>query len=125
MSEIPRIDAQMPEGFTWNYQAAINGWNGMMLKAVNGEEQISSQKPRVKVDAEAQTISMTFPASIIGEPESLDGMSILITTWDGGGEGGLRPLEPQPQGFTFGGGNTDDPKMMDQIWIPEIQINEE
>jgi carbohydrate-binding DOMON domain-containing protein len=125
MSEIPRIDAQMPEGFTWNYQAAINGWNGMMLKAVNGEEQISSQKPRVKVDAEAQTISMTFPASIIGEPESLDGMSILITTWDGGGEGGLRPLESQPQGFTFGGGNTDDPKIMDQIWIPEIQINEE
>ena len=124
MNKIPRLDAQMPEGVEWNYQATINGWNGMMLKAVDGAEQISSQKPRIEVDAEVQTISLTFPASIIGEPKSLDGMSILITTWDGGGEGGLRPLELQPQGFTFGGGSQDDPKIMDQIWIPEIQMNE-
>ena len=57
---------------------------------------------------------MTFflPAGALGNPRTLSGARLHVTTWDY--DGGYRALAPQAQSHAFGGGDgSRDPLVMD------------
>ncbi|MCZ7010171.1 glucodextranase DOMON-like domain-containing protein, partial [Salmonella enterica] len=67
------------------------------------------------VDAAARTVTFTLPARALGNPATLAGARVHVTTWDY--DGGYRPLTAEPGGGTFGGGGADDPKVMDAVTV--------
>jgi hypothetical protein len=68
------------------------------------------------VDQEQELIKLTVTSAALGYPETLAGTKIYINTWEGGGEN-LRPLKLEAETWSFGGGQQDDPKIMDDIPI--------
>ena len=66
----------------------------------------------IQVDPATNTIMFTYAASALGNLPSLSGAKLYLNTWDY--DGGFRPLEPQPAGMRFGGGDgRRDPLWMD------------
>ncbi len=120
-SFLPKQNAKMPNNLDWDYGSTINGWAITMFTPENATAdkygKINGSTPSVKIIPSKNIIELTFAASTIGRPKSLKGMKIYINTWDGAGEGGLRPLQPKAEAFTFGGGHADDPLIMDDVLI--------
>lgn len=121
ITSLSGLNAQMPNDLDWDYCAVAGGWSISMFSS-NGASaktygKITGSTPQARVDLKSNTISFTFPATTIGKPQSLEGINIYITTWDGGGAGDLRPLKPKPEGYSFGGGTENDAKIMDDILI--------
>jgi carbohydrate-binding DOMON domain-containing protein len=111
----------MPENLDWDYCAVAGGWSISMFSTDRATAdkygRITGSTPQVAVNLKSNTISFTFPATTIGKPNSLEGINIYITTWDGGGEGDLRPLKSEAEAYSFGGGSDKDSKIMDDILI--------
>lgn len=106
---------QLPAGFAWNRLLRIHGWSNALF-ATNDQEQPTalSETATVKVDRDANTITLEWPASALGSPSTLSGTKLWINTWDY--DGGLRPLTTQATPGSFGGGQAaDDPLWMDSI----------
>jgi glycosidase len=119
-SVLPMLNAKMPNDGDWNYGLMVGGWSMTMFSA-NGATAdrigtLIGKTPNMIV-IKNRSIRLEFSAASIGNPETLDGLKIYISTWDSGGEGGLRPLDLKADSFTFGGGNADDPKIMDDIEV--------
>lgn len=54
----------------------------------------------------------------INNPSDFTGWTIYITSWDYDGiESKFRPLEPEPKAYVMGGGNPNDPLIMDDCWL--------
>jgi hypothetical protein len=71
------------------------------------------------VDTASQTVTFTFAAGALGNLASLSGAKLYLNTWDY--DGGFRPLEPQPAGARFGGGDgRRDPLWMDATTVIEL-----
>ncbi len=121
LKNLSSINAKMPNSLDWDYCAVAAGWMVSMFSSEGATAtqygQITGRTPQVSVDYGKNTISFSFPANTVGKPESLKGMNIYITTWDGGGEGDLRPLKPKAEAFSFGGGTESDAKIMDDVLI--------
>ena len=122
MAVLPKMNMEVPDEGEWDLGMAANGWRISMFGTEGaGAEAYGravSQKPRLRVIPENNTIELLFAASLLGLPSTLDGATIHLYTWDSGGdEEGLRPLAPKPDGFTFGGGEEDGPKYMDKVTV--------
>lgn len=119
---LPALNATMPAGTNWDYQAIVAGW-GTGLYNANGATatttgQVMPQKPIVKTKPATNTVQVYFPATAIGRPTTLEGMNIFISTWDGGGVfKDMRPLEKEPANFIFGGYEEGAPLWMDEVWV--------
>jgi len=120
MTQLSRLNAKMPNDLDWDYCAVAGGW-GISMFSSNGATadkygKISGSTPQIAVNLKKNTISFTFPAPIIGNPKSLDGINVYITTWDGGGDD-LRPLKSEAESYSFGGGKSTDSKIMDDVLV--------
>jgi glycosidase len=113
---MPLQNSRLPDGMRWNRRLRAGGW-AVALTSNDGATESAegrpvSPGPRLVVDAESGTVTFTIPAASLGNPASLAGARIYATTWDY--DGGYRPLQPEPAGMAFGGGNgTTDPLIMD------------
>ena len=116
---LPKMNMRLPEGEEWDYSVSAYGW-GMSMYSAEGSGKDDSgtaaaSKPLLDIIYEKNTIELSFPASTLGNPNSLNGAKIYLYTWDGNGDEGRRPLAKEADGFTFGGGEVEDPKYMDEV----------
>ena len=72
--------------------------------------------PDIAVDTAAGTLTFTVPATAIGQPATLQGAKLHVTTWDY--DAGYRPLRPEAGAHAFGGGDgAVDPLVMDAVQL--------
>ncbi len=113
---MPLQNASLPGGMRWNYRLRAGGWSNSLFSAegasASNEGRQVSPVADLKVDRANNSLVFTFPASALGNPESLSGARLYVTTWDY--DGGYRPLQAEPDHHRFGGAKGDaDPLVMD------------
>lgn len=129
-TELPFQNASMPDGSDWDVMMMVGGWNASLYSAEGaGAESYGtaiSSAIEIDVDEEAGRLSFTIEGAGLGNPESLDGMGIYITTWDYDGlESANRLLQAEPDAYIFGGGDFEtDPLIMDDLPLIRLGTQE-
>jgi glycosidase len=113
---MPLQNASLPEGMRWNVRLRAGGWSNSLFRAdgasATNEGRQVSPVADLKVDRANNSLAFTIPASALGNPQSLSGARLFVTTWDY--DGGYRPLQAKPDHHRFGGATGDaDPLVMD------------
>ncbi|MCW8329452.1 alpha-amylase family glycosyl hydrolase [Photobacterium sp. SDRW27] len=119
LKELPKINATMPAG-TWNRNAVIFGWQSSIYNSVGADAktwgQAVSPAPSVTVDKASNAIFLDFASDALGRPDSLDGISFYITSWDLDGlSATYRPIDTEKGPWNFAGTDTSEPKIWDDI----------
>lgn len=118
---LPYQNAQMPDGLNWNYQIYATGWFVTMHSheesGLNQYGRPITPAPRVRADDITNKIRFQIPLDNLNTND-LNGWDIYVTTFDFDGiESILRPIRPEGGQWAFGGGNPEDPKIMDDMLI--------
>ena len=119
---MPYQNSLLPEGMKWNFMAYIAGWSNAFYSSSKSSKKSFGTPvnpgPDVSVDKADNTINVAISARSIGLPKDLKGMKIYVSTWDYDGlESKYRPLGPKPESFSFGGGLSGDPLVMDDTAV--------
>ena len=117
---MPLQNADLPDGMRWHYRLRSHGWSNLLASAdgagAANEGRAMTPAPEIATDPGAGTITFTFPASALGQPDTLAGSKLYVTTWDY--DGGYRDLVPGPHPHAFGGGDgRTDPLVMDAALV--------
>jgi glycosidase len=120
---LPLANATAPEGMRWAYRSLSGGWINALYRAQGASAgspgASAGPPPEVSVDREAATIQFFFPPQALGNPTSLSGVRIYVTTWDY--DGGYRALVPEAEQWKFSGADdTVAPLVMDDIPVLTI-----
>ncbi|KAA3618614.1 MAG: alpha-amylase [Calditrichaeota bacterium] len=112
-TQLPGLNAKAPADFEWNYAALVAGWHNKLYAMEGADAQrfgsVITPTQSVKVDMQNKKIILQFPPEALGNPATLVGAKIYITSWDSkGSEGGYRRMSKAGGPFEFGG--TDDPQ---------------
>ena len=116
---MPLQFGELPQGMRWHYRVHANGWSNALFSAA-GASASQDGAPviptaTVLADRKRRTVSFTIPSASLGNPASLSGARIHISTWDY--DGGYRELAALPGPYTYGGGAPDQPRVMDEVLI--------
>ena len=113
---LPRINAEMPGGLTWGLAHIGTGWGSITYGTEGAGPQRFGQtlavSPKVATDPAARTVTFFYEGALLGV-DDWTGASIYITTWDSAYSG----LAPEPSEWAFGGGEPDEPRIMDDILL--------
>jgi hypothetical protein len=115
-SVMPDQNAMLPDGMRWHLRLRAHGWSNALF-APQGASASHDGTPitpgaAITADAARRSVSFTIPSAALGDPATLSGARIYVTTWDY--DGGYRALASQPGTFIFGGGDAArDAKVMD------------
>lgn len=117
---MPQQHASLPADMRWHYRLRAHGWSNVLTAApgASAPEEGAPVTPTadIQVDQAARTVTFTLPADALGQPHSLAGATLHLTTWDY--DGGYRPLAPHAGPTTFGGGSgTPGPLVMDAATV--------
>jgi hypothetical protein len=116
---MPLQNASLPAGMRWHLRLRAGGWTNALYASAGAtatyEGTPVTPGATIRVDRPAKSVRFTLPASVLGRLPSLSGAKIYVTTWDY--DGGYRALGPQAQGYVFGGGAPDGPKVMDDSTV--------
>lgn len=134
VTAMPLQNAQLPTGMRWHLRLRAHGWSNALFDAEGAgperEGRLAGEAARIEVDRTAAdrtvtdptvadraggVVRFTLPARVLGGRTSLSGLRLHVSTWDY--DGGFRPLSPQAGANRFGGGETDDAKVMDALSI--------
>lgn len=116
---MPLQQAELPDGMRWHLRLRAHGWSNAAF-APSGADASQEGRPLLpaallEADEASRTVRFVIPARALGNPVSLRGARVHVTTWDY--DGGYRALSPEPQSGTFGGGDADDPRVMDAATV--------
>ena len=116
---MPLQFAKLPDDMQWHYRVRANGWSNALFSAAGATADRDGTPviptATVVADRAARTVSFTLPGAAIGNPDSLSGARIYISTWDY--DGGYRDLAAQAGPYSYGGGAPDQPRVMDEVLI--------
>ena len=127
---LPRINADAPDGFAWDYLGFVEGWNNRLYasEGASADEYGTPVTPaaEISVDKESNTISLRFSSDSLGNPESLKGTKVYVTTWDWNGpESSYRGLKEIASQWTFGGGDgAVDPLIIDDTAVIPLTLDD-
>lgn len=116
---MPQQNAVLPDALRWHRRWRAHGWSNALF-AHEGASATHEGAPLTPVadlaaDADARTLTFTFPASALGDARTLAGARVHLTTWDY--DGGYRALAPQAGAASFGGGAADAARVMDAATV--------
>ena len=116
---MPQQHANLPDGMQWHRRLRAHGWSNV-LTTPRGASDTDEGTPvtpgaTIAVDPAARTITFTVPATALGQPESMEGARLHVTTWDY--DGGYRPLAAKAGPMTFGGGEQEGARVMDEVTV--------
>jgi len=119
---MPFVQANMPEGTSWDLMATIDGWsNAVYLAKDSGAEAFgtsASPAPSIKVDDKTGEIKFRFDASLFGKTKNIAGGKLYVTTWDYDGTGGLyRAILPEGGMYNMKGDDLNAPFIMDDVLL--------
>ena len=116
---MPLQNSQMPEDMAWHYRWRSHGWSNAFFSAENAsantEGSISSPGVHISVDKDRHSIEFIVPGKAIGNPASLSGIKLYLSTWDY--DSNYRELKLKADQQSFGGGKSTDPKIMDDTVV--------
>jgi hypothetical protein len=104
----------------WHYRLRAHGWTNALFSAegasASREGTPATPAADIRVDPATHSVSFVLPAAALGNPRSLAGAKLYLTTWDY--DGGYRPLTPQATVHSLGGGDgATDPLVMDDSGV--------
>ncbi len=116
---MPLQFAELPDGMRWHYRIRAHGWSNALFSA-EGASATADGTPviptaTIATDAARRSVSFTLPGAALGNPQSLSGARIYISTWDY--DGGYRELAADAGPYTYGGGAPDQPRVMDEVLV--------
>ena len=118
LSALPKLNASMPTGLTWNLDQFTYGWNNAMYTtngATSSAYGTTTIPPVVQANQATKTVTFSYNRTNYGL-STWEGVKVYVTTWDFDGIGGnFRPLSPAGGQWDFGGGQTTDPLIMDEV----------
>ena len=126
LTQLPKINATMPSG-TWNRNVVVFGWQSSIYNTVGADTltwgESVAPAATVSVDKESNAIYLDFASDALGRPDTLNGISFYITTWDLDGlSATYRPLEIESGPWNFSGGDSSDAKIWDDL--PVMTLSE-
>lgn len=115
--DLSLLNASCPEGFEWNYVAYLAGWHSILYNVKNSTKDsfgtIVTPTPTVIANKENNTIAIQFSSDALGNPETLEGAKLYITTWDNyGSEAGHRVVTKDGGPFDVGGSDIPNPTLI-------------
>ncbi|RDV24519.1 alpha-amylase [Alteromonas aestuariivivens] len=114
------LQADAPENFKWDFSHVLYGWGNFLFSSDGASAEQPGRKlgsaPDIKVDKGKRTITIEYSARALGQ-NKWAGSKIYITTWDRAGEGGIRTLSPEGAAWEFGGGEPNEPLILDELLI--------
>jgi glycosidase len=117
---LPQQNYKMPKGGDWDYLVSTAGFgNGLFSSEGADENKVGkSVGPTASVtgDLENRTISFLIASKAMGSPKDLKGTKIYINTWDGS-PGDLKVMNPEASMWNLGGGDENDPKILDDTEV--------
>ncbi|MEO1228332.1 MAG: pectin acetylesterase-family hydrolase [Myxococcota bacterium] len=118
---LPFLNATMPDGLDWFAMARVHGFGNEAFGSDGaGTDTFGAPLqpvPQVVASAPARNVTLSFAQDLLGLP-SLSGGKVFVTTWDFDGISGIyRELRANPGGFEYGGGQPNEPKLMDTLLI--------
>lgn len=117
--QMPQQQAQLPGDLRWHYRLRVNGWTNALYAhegaSATQEGRVVTPTASIEVDRATRTLRFVLPPASLGNPESLAGARIYVSTWDY--DGGFRTLAPEAGAHTFGGGASTDPLVLDDSSI--------
>jgi glycosidase len=125
VTALPNQNATFADGFTWDRFIGIEGWNifNFAPDGADANNWGTSLNALPEVSVDGNTISVLLTSDVLGNPETLDGVRLYISTWDWDGPaGGYRGLLPNGGQWVFGGAPSNFPFAMDDItlgWEPD------
>ncbi len=116
---MPLQFAELPGDMRWHYRIRAHGWSNALFSA-EGASAMDDGTPviptaSIATDAARRTIGFTLPSAALGNPVTLSGTRIYISTWDY--DGGYRELAAEAGPYTYGGGAADSPRVMDEVLV--------
>ncbi|MFZ2990136.1 glucodextranase DOMON-like domain-containing protein, partial [Ideonella sp.] len=109
---MPGQQADLPEGMRWHLRLRAHGWSNALFgpEGAGADTDGRSITPAAEVDTDParRTVRFTIPSESLGDPASLSGARVFVSTWDW--DGNWRPLAPEAATFTVGGGDPKAPK---------------
>jgi hypothetical protein len=109
---MPGQDAELPEGMRWHLRLRAHGWSNALFgpEGADASADGRSVTPAAEIssDAATRTVRFTIPSEALGDPASLSGARVFVSTWDW--DGGWRPLAREAGSFIVGGGDPKAPK---------------
>jgi len=118
LTVLPKLNASMPGGLTWNLNQFTYGWNNAMYTTQGASSSAygtTTIPPVVQADQATKTVTFSYNRANYGL-STWEGVKIYVTTWDFDGIGGnFRPLSPAGGQWDYGGGQSTDPLIMDEV----------
>lgn len=107
------------EDWDWDYEIFATGWQSAIYSARGSEKyKFGMQLGSPEVYTEDSWVKIIVKGEWLGNPDTFKNWTIYITSWDYDGiESKFRPLMPEPRAYIMGGGNPDDPYIMDDCWL--------
>ena len=113
---LPELDAELPEGQTWQVAHVGSGWASYTYRAAAATPQRKGERigysPNISVDKSARRITIRYDKTKMGIAD-WSGVSVYATTWDMNGEGEYVHIQPSPADWFFGGAPEGSPKILD------------
>ena len=117
-SELPEMNAEMPEGGEWDLAHVGYGWGSFVYSAKDSDATRKGDRfavtQKIRVDKASREITIRLEGQPLGV-EDWHGSGFYVTTWDAGQGGGYLRMQPEGMRWGFGGGEPDDPKIMDAV----------
>lgn len=125
VKSLPFQNAFFPNQGEWDYRFALGGFGIEAFEGyplISGPEKLgkSIMTPFVNVDYEQNKISVTLSAKMLGNPTTLKKTNLYINTWSGSAAY-PRTIDKTRTTWSYGGGNSNSPKIMDDINIITLE----
>lgn len=125
--EMPQQQAQLPGDLRWHYRLRVNGWTNALHASIGAdavrEGSVVTPAASIEVDRATRTLRFVLPPAALGNPDTLVGARIYLSTWDY--DGGFRTLDQQAGPHSYGGGAPGDPLVLDDTPILTLEAARE
>ncbi|MFT7235943.1 MAG: glycosidase [Cyclobacteriaceae bacterium] len=119
-SDLPFKNAVVPRNGEWDLWFMSSGFQNASFTSQDASAthtgKDNGKMPLISVNKEEKLISFFFAASTLNFPATLEGVKIYVNTWHGGPDS-PKNLVPERDDWSFGGGTSKDPYIMDELPI--------
>jgi glycosidase len=119
-SVLPLIGGHFPKKQKWDLAHMAFGWSSYIYWSDDASRDSEGKKPGIspviEVDKNNNRIRFIYQGNDFAVDNWKD-VSIYITTWDKSGEGNYRELSENAAPWTFGGADSNEPKILDDVLI--------